>query len=117
MHSSRTGDCLMKNLINFFRAMGEETRAKIIMMLLREEMCICELIDELGLSQSAVSHHVKILKQTDLVNMRRCGKWTYYSINKSGFEAHLRDLQEKLGQPLEHYSYVQKRELRAKCAG
>lgn len=105
----------MKNLVNFFKAMGEDTRVKIITMLLKEEMCICELIEKLGLSQSAVSHHVKILKQAELVNDRREGKWTFYSINKNGFAAHLGSLQEKFIIPIEKYDYEQKSEYQAEC--
>ncbi len=99
----------MKNLINFFRAMGEETRVKIIVMLLKEEMCICELIEELNLSQSAVSHHVKILKQAELVNDRRVGKWTFSSINKQGFEAHLKGFDISLAEQVKKYEYSSKK--------
>jgi len=105
----------MKSLINFFKAMGEETRVKIILMLLKEEMCICELIEELKLSQSAVSHHVKILKQANLVNDRRNGKWTFYSINKSGFMTHLKCMQEEFINPVENYEYVLRAKPRADC--
>jgi ArsR family transcriptional regulator len=106
----------MKNLVNFFRAMGEGTRVQIISLLLKEEMCLCELIEELGLSQSAVSHHVKILKQAELVNDRRDGKWTFYSINKPGFEKHLKNMQENLFTPISEYTYEKKIELKERCA-
>ncbi len=105
----------MKHLINFFRAMGEETRVKIILMLLKEEMCICELIEELNLSQSAVSHHVKILKQAELVNDRRVGKWTFYSINKQGFEEHLDRLDKSFAEPVKKYAYRAKEEPKVSC--
>lgn len=107
---------MMKSLINFFRAMGEETRVKILMMLFEEEMCICELIEELQLSQSAVSHHVKILKQAGLVNDRRNGKWTFYSINKAGFDAHLDNLQNKFIKIIDEYEYQMKAEPRIECS-
>ncbi len=105
----------MKNLVNFFRAMGEDTRVKIIQMLLKEEMCICELIERLNLSQSAVSHHVKILKQADLVNDRRNGKWTFCSINKQGFEDHFNSLEEKFAEPVKKYQYKEKTEPEVPC--
>ncbi len=98
----------MKNMISFFRAMGEDTRVKIISMLLEEEKCICDLIEALKISQSAVSHHVKILKQADLVNDRRKGKWTYYSINKGGFEKHIENFQDKFVKPIGKYEYKEK---------
>ena len=105
----------MEKMINYFRAMGEETRVKVITMLLKEEMCICELIEELGLSQSAVSHHVKILKQAELVNDRRQGKWTFYSINKAGFERAIKNFQSEVITPLAQYEYRQKDNPRIEC--
>lgn len=106
----------MKKLVSFFKAIGEDTRIKIIIFLLKEEMCICELIDELGLSQSAVSHHMKILKQADLVNDRRDGKWTFYSINKAGFEKYFEGMQEKFFIPISGYTYEMKTDPKVECA-
>ena len=105
----------MKNLIIFFKAMGEETRVKIILMLLREEMCLCELIDKLSLSQSAVSHHMKILKQAELVNERRCGKWSFYSINKVGFKTHISTFNDTVISPIKNYEYIAKQNNNIKC--
>jgi ArsR family transcriptional regulator, arsenate/arsenite/antimonite-responsive transcriptional repressor len=105
----------MKKLIDYFRALGEETRIKIILMLFREEMCICELMDQLNLSQSAVSHHVKILKQAGLVNDRRDGKWTFYSINKEGFNKQFESLKELIMTPVEQYEYEVKEEPKVEC--
>lgn len=107
----------MKKLVDFFRAMGEDTRVKIITMLLEEEMCICELIDELKLSQPAVSHHMKILKQAELVNDRREGKWTFYSINKEGFKNHVRNLEKSFIEPVGKYEYRVKAEPKVPCPG
>ncbi len=106
----------MKTLVNFFKAMGEDTRVKIIILLLKEEMCSCELIEELGLSQSAVSHHMKILKQADLVNDRRDGKWTFYSINQTGFEKHFEGMQLKFFIPISGYTYKIKPDPKVECA-
>ncbi|MBM4236099.1 MAG: winged helix-turn-helix transcriptional regulator [Firmicutes bacterium] len=100
----------MNSLVDFFKAMGEETRVKILMMLFEEEMCICELIEELQLSQSAVSHHVKILKQAGLVNDRRDGKWTFCSINQAGFKTQLDVLQDKIVKLVDEYEYQIKAE-------
>ena len=69
----------MHHLVNIFKALGEDTRIKIISMLSQREMCVDDLITRLELSQSAVSHHIKVLKQAGLLNIRRKGKWTFYS--------------------------------------
>ncbi len=105
----------MDKLISFFRALGEDTRIKIITMLFEEEMCICELIEKLNLSQSAVSHHVKILKQAELVNVRRKGKWTFYSINKAGFKRYLNLIDKELAGMVNKYEYKIKAEVDISC--
>lgn len=56
-------------------------------MLAEQEMCVCEIIDKLGMSQPAVSHHLKILKHANLVNDTREGKWIYYSLNENVFDS------------------------------
>ena len=105
----------MKTLVNIFRALGEDTRYKIVKMLLEEEKCICELMEDLNLSQSAVSHHVKILKQAELVSDRRQGKWTFYSLDKEGFESAFAYFQKEMITPIEGYQYKMKVEPEAKC--
>lgn len=66
--------------------MGDETRLTILEMLGGREMCVCEIIDRLGMSQPAVSHHLKVLKQAGIVKDCREGKWIYYSLNPAVFE-------------------------------
>lgn len=90
----------MNRLVNFFKALGEETRTKIILMLSRREMCVCEMMAQLNLSQPAVSHHIKILKQAGLVNRRRKGKWIFYSLNKQGFLSRAKSVQQLLMEPV-----------------
>ena len=78
-----------KNLekkVEVFKALSDSNRLKIIDMLSCGELCVCDLIDGLELTQSTVSHHMKILKQADLVKAKKIGKWTKYSINKDTFE-------------------------------
>lgn len=76
----------MKKIAELYKALGDETRLKIIQMLSKQEMCVCEIIDRLDKSQPAVSHHLKILKQAGLVVDSRDGKWIYYSLYDGVFE-------------------------------
>ncbi|WP_461570060.1 ArsR/SmtB family transcription factor [Thermincola ferriacetica] len=76
----------MKKIAEFFKALGDETRLKIINMLAEQEMCVCEILDKLNMSQPAVSHHLKILRQAGLVKDSRDGKWIYYSLNGDVFK-------------------------------
>lgn len=71
----------MKQLALTLKALADEKRLKIMSLLTEREMCVCEIIDDLQISQSAVSHHLKILKNADLVTDSRQGKWIFYNIN------------------------------------
>ncbi len=75
----------MNELSPFFKALCEDVRLKIIALLMPRELCVCEIIAQLNLSQPAVSHHMKILKQAGLVSDRRDGRWIFYSLNKDRF--------------------------------
>ena len=75
-----------KNTV-FFKAMGDENRLKILDMLSCGEICACEILQELAITQSTLSHHMKILCDCSLVIPRRAGKWTYYSLNKETVKA------------------------------
>lgn len=72
--------------MDFYKALGDDTRLKILEMLTGREMCVCEILNRLNMSQPAVSHHLKILKQAGLVKDSREGKWIYYSLNDRVFE-------------------------------
>lgn len=74
------------DLAEFFKVFADSTRIKILYVLLRSEMCVCDLADILGVSQSAVSHQLRLLKQMDLVKFRREGKTIFYSLADSHIE-------------------------------
>lgn len=73
---------------NIFKAFSDEKRLKIIKILSEGELCACELLEEFNFSQSGLSYQMKILCDSNIVNARPEGKWTFYSINEEGcFEA------------------------------
>ena len=90
----------MEQLLPYFKALCDQQRVNIVSLLLEREHCVCELVEKLGLSQSTVSRHVKILKETGLLNDRRRGTWNYYSLNKNSFKRYASILDEKLFQPV-----------------
>ena len=69
-----------------FRALSDPNRLAIIDMIKTEEKCACKILEELQITQPTLSHHMKILCDSGLVNSRREGKWMHYSINKELFE-------------------------------
>lgn len=70
-----------------FKALADPNRLSIIEMLQSAERCACEILEDLNIRQSTLSHHMKILCDSRLVDCRREGKWMYYSLGKEGFEA------------------------------
>ena len=70
----------MNDLADFFRIFGDATRLKILYALKFSEMCVLDIAQLLGMSQSAISHQLRILKQSRLVKFRREGKTIFYSL-------------------------------------
>lgn len=73
----------MQDLADFFKVFGDSTRLKILYVLLCGEMCVLDIAQMLGMTQSAISHQLRVLKQMDLVKNRREGKTIFYSLADS----------------------------------
>ncbi len=69
------------DLADFFKVFADTTRVKILYVLGCSEMCVCDLAQILSMTQSAISHQLRILKQMDLVKNRRDGKTIFYSLS------------------------------------
>lgn len=66
----------------FFKALGDPTRLRIVRMLAENgETCVCRIVDELGMGQSAVSHHLAKLRHAGLLHARKDGQWVHYSLD------------------------------------
>ncbi len=70
------GEDVLCELADLFKIFGDSTRMKILFVLLESEMCVCDIAEVLGMTQSAISHQLRILKQSKLVSSRRVGKST-----------------------------------------
>ena len=70
----------LKNLSSLFKVFGDLTRMRILYALWESEMCVCALAEYLGMTQSAVSHQLKVLRQNNLVGTRREGKTVFYHL-------------------------------------
>lgn len=68
------------DLAELFKVFGDSTRIRILFVLFGSEVCVCDLAETLNMTQSAVSHQLKILKQAKLVSSRREGKSVFYSL-------------------------------------
>ena len=72
-----TDDC-----VEFCRALADDTRQRILVMLLEEELCVGDIVDAFHMSQPTISHHLGVLKQFNLVTSRKEGKQVFYTINR-----------------------------------
>ena len=71
---------VLYDVAELFKVFGDSTRIKILYVLFESEMCVCDIADLLGMTQSAISHQLRVLKQAGLVKYRRDGKTVYYSL-------------------------------------
>lgn len=71
----------MKEELNLFRALSDETRLRIMVLLSEKELCVCQLEWALGLTQAKISRHLAVLKNSGLVKDRRQGLWIFYSLS------------------------------------
>ena len=83
------------DLAELFKVFGDSTRMRILFALFGSEICVCDLADTLGMTQSAISHQLRILKQSKLVGSRRDGKTVFYFLA----DDHVRTI---IGQGREH---------------
>jgi ArsR family transcriptional regulator len=82
--------------VQVFKALADETRLRILNLLCRRELCVCQIVEVLGIGQSKASRHLASLRHAGLVNDRREGLWMYYSLTQPNGELH-RQVVEWLG--------------------
>ena len=70
----------MSNAVTFCRALSDDTRWRIVRLVMERALCVCELADILDMPQSSVSSHVQIIRKAGLLESETCGKWTYFRI-------------------------------------
>jgi ArsR family transcriptional regulator, arsenate/arsenite/antimonite-responsive transcriptional repressor len=94
----------MDQLTECYKAMADKTRLNILALLRHEELCVCELVEILKMTQPSISQHLRKLKQAKLVKERRNSQWIFYSIDgeiypfiKANLDA-LPDMSEKIEQ-------------------
>jgi ArsR family transcriptional regulator len=72
---------ILMDLAEFFKVFGDHTRIRILSALYQEELCVCDLVEVLGMNQSAVSHQLRVLRGAKVVKFRKEGKMVYYSLD------------------------------------
>jgi ArsR family transcriptional regulator len=97
----------MEKTAQFFKALSDETRLRIMVLLTHGELCVCDVMEVLGEPQSKVSRHLAYLKHSGLTNSRRVGVWMHYSLRKPDDRVH-RTLVDFLKGTLSHLPQFQK---------
>jgi DNA-binding transcriptional ArsR family regulator len=82
---------LVEKCVTLFKALGDNTRMKIICLLISNELCVCDIAYALEMEQSAISHQLKILRENKILKSRKEGKTVYYSFN----DEHIADIVNK----------------------
>ena len=97
VNESMPEDELLYDLAELYKVFGDSTRIRILYVLFEAEMCVCDLAQMLNMSMSAISHQLRVLKQSQLVKFRREGKTVFYSLA----DDHVRTI---IDQGMEHIS-------------
>lgn len=79
-----------------YKAYCDDNRLRIIELLTQGEHCACDLLEQLPIGQSTLSHHMKILVESGIINQRKNSKWVYYSLNEQGCKNSIDLLEEIL---------------------
>ena len=90
-------DGVIYDLAEFFKVFADSTRMKIIYALMENELCVCDIAAIVGTTQSAISHQLRILKQSKLVKYRKDGKVVYYSLD----DEHISEIVKKGSEHIE----------------
>lgn len=98
-HTTHTNEETLYRVASLFKIFGDPTRIRILHVLSAQELCVQDIADELAMTQSAISHQLRILKQSSLVKFRREGKTIYYSLN----DDHVATIMQ---QGIEHVSHT-----------
>lgn len=105
----------MRDFMNVAKALADENRVRALMALEDRELCVCQIIELLGLAPSTVSKHMSILKQARLVQSRKNGRWTYYRLAGKDATPEARDALARIRKLLQEDRVIQedKKTLRA----
>jgi len=90
-----TDENAVKMQSQLFKALADKTRLKILLLLDIREMCVCEIMVALNLTQPTASHHLGILETVELVKDRREGKWVFYSLKNKRIMKLMKELMKK----------------------
>lgn len=106
----------MKGTVKAFKALSDETRLRILSILLERECCVCEVMQALDISQTRASRNLAALYDAGFLKLRKDGQWSVYSIDKDGMEEYLNIIVQTAARALEGSRLIQSDRERLKKA-
>lgn len=91
----------MRSLIRAYKGLSDETRLRILNLLMERECCVCEVMQALGISQPRASRNLRMLYEAGFLKLERNGLWSVYSLDREGMEQHLLELVNSVGKALD----------------
>jgi ArsR family transcriptional regulator len=83
---------IMRDFVKLFKALSDETRLRMLNILLERECCVCEVMQALDISQTRASRNLAVLYEAGFLKLRKDGLWSLYSIDRDSTNEHLSDL-------------------------
>jgi len=106
----------MRDLIKTFKALSDETRIRILRLVLERECCVCEVMQALDISQTRASRNLRILQDAGFLKLRKDGLWSLYSIDEEGMKEYSSELVEAVRKALQDNKVVAQDRKRLKQA-
>ena len=97
----------MRDVVKAMKALSDETRLRILNLLLERECCVCEVMQVLGISQSTASRGLGALHDAGFLKLRKDGVWSFYSIDKEGISGYQSQLIEVVKEALKNNKIVE----------
>ena len=91
----------MRELVRAFKSLSDDTRLRMLNLLLERECCVCEVMQALDISQTRASRNLSALYDAGFLKLRKDGLWSLYSIDREGMEEHFSDMVEAVRKGLE----------------
>ncbi|WP_028545619.1 ArsR/SmtB family transcription factor [Paenibacillus taiwanensis] len=105
---------LLSQMSDQYKLLGDKTRLTIVALLNEQELCVCEIVAVLGLSQPNISQHLRKLKASGMIKETKKGQWVYYSINRE-LEPYLQDVLKHLPSMKQSILDLEEKGLKVSC--
>jgi len=96
----------VQKILEILKILSDETRLKIVSLLAENELCVCELMEALRMSQSRISNHLRILRNTGIIEAKREGKWIFYSLAKDTMDKVLWEIVQAIVNKIDEEEYL-----------